>query len=97
MGGLKDLKALAGDRRSNLRSILWPGTLGEVRRYLLALALLAALFLVALNGLVRLAGGEPHLLSPRFVPEKVKALSLLVAHGPAHLFGSRARSIKSWC
>lgn len=73
-----------------MRSIRWPGTLGEVRRYLLALALLGALFLVALNGLVRLAGGEPHLLSPRFVPEKVKALSLLVAHGPAHLFGSCA-------
>lgn len=65
-----------------------PGTLTSVRRGLLLLLGIATLFLVALNGLVRLAGGEPHLLSPRFVPEKVKALSLLVAHAPAHLLGS---------
>jgi soluble lytic murein transglycosylase-like protein len=58
------------------------------KRAAIALGLVAVVLLFVLNGLVRLCGGEPHLLSPRFVAEKVRALGLLAAHAPAHLFGA---------
>ncbi len=50
------------------------------------MALLAVLGLMLINGSVRLfGGGAPHLLSPLHVKDKLRALSTLVAHLPAHV------------
>lgn len=61
----------------------------RLKRWALKGVLAGLAFLVLLNGAVRLlGGGEPHLLSPRFVPEKLHALGALAAHAPFHFFRS---------
>lgn len=63
-----------------------------LRRGLGAGLLIALLVLVTINGAVRLAGGgDPHLLSPRFLPEKIVALARWTWHWPFHLFGDCGR------
>ncbi len=58
------------------------------RRILLRAAGLAALCILSINLLVRvLGGGDPNLLSPRYLPEKTHALAALAWHGLGHLLG----------
>ncbi len=61
---------------------------GARRRPWLTLAALVATFLILVNGSIRLLGGGPHLLSPRFMPDKLAALRHYVEHLPRHFFGS---------
>lgn len=51
-------------------------------------AALVVAFLVTMNGAIRMLGGGPHLLSPRFVPDKLAALAAYGRHLPRHFFGS---------
>ncbi len=57
----------------------------------LTLAALVVAGLLTMNGAIRLLGGGPHLLSPRFVPDKLAALAAYGRHLPRHFFGSCGR------
>jgi hypothetical protein len=60
-----------------------------LQRSLLNALVLLALCVASINGLVRaLGGGDPNLLSPRFLPEKVQALAGLGWHMGGHLWSS---------
>ena len=62
-----------------------PIRLPSVRGPLIQLALVLLCMLATVNGAVRvLGGGDPHWLSPFWVPEKVRALLALSAHGLTH-------------
>lgn len=60
---------------------------GTKRLLMLTLAV-ALSFVAGLNGLVRATGGNPHLLSVRYMPAKIAAVRSLVAHLPRHALGA---------
>ena len=59
------------------------------RHPLLTIVGLVVAFLVTINGaIVVIGGGSPNLLSPRFMNEKLEALSRYAKHVPKHLWSS---------
>lgn len=50
--------------------------------------------LMALNGMIRLFGGGPALLSPRWVPDKLDALGRMFMHLPHHVSGDCQRDLR---
>lgn len=66
---------------------------GRGKRLAIQLALGLLVYVMSVNALVRAAGdGYPHLLSPRYMPQKTAALGALGLHSLGHLTGTHARA-----